>query len=130
MKKHLFFFFFLLLVLSISFSCTSNKKVKNNAQTKDSLTLKYAEGFSIRYFDDYKEVIVYSPWVKGTEYARYYLVTDLKINTPKDGTKVKIPLLTLAATSVTHFEFLNLLGELETITGVCSPAIIYNPEVR
>jgi len=130
MKKLSFYFLFFILVLGVSFSCTSNKQAKNHGQTNDSLTLKYAEGFSIRYFKRYKEVIVYSPWVKGTEYARYYLVTDLKVKTPKDGTKVKIPLQTLAATSVTHFEFLSLLGELETITGVCSPGIIYNPIVR
>jgi iron complex transport system substrate-binding protein len=38
-------------------------------------------------------------------------------------------LQTLATTSVTHLEFLSLLGELQTISGVCSPAIIYNPVV-
>ena len=110
-------------------SCGSKSSKTANAQTVDSLTLKYAEGFSIRYFKDYKEVIVYSPWVKGTEYARYYLVIDLKTKTPSNGTKVRIPLQTLATTSVTHLEFLSLLGELQTISGVCSPAIIYNPAV-
>jgi len=130
MKKLSFSYLFLMLILGICFSCTSNKKAKKNAQTNESLILKYAEGFSIRYFEEYKEVIVYSPWVKGTEYAHYYLVTDSNVKTPKDGTEVKIPLQTLATTSVTHFEFLSLLDELQTITGVCSPGIIYNPEVR
>jgi len=122
---------FLLIVFTIcSFiSCGSKSTKTANAQPVDSLKLKYAEGFTIRYYRDYKEVIVYSPWVKGTEYARYYLVTDLKTETPSNGTKVKIPLKTLATTSVTHLEFLTLLGELQTITGVCSPKIIYNPVV-
>ncbi|MDD4971093.1 MAG: ABC transporter substrate-binding protein [Paludibacter sp.] len=110
-------------------SCGSKSQKAENAQTSDTLKLSYAEGFSIRYFNNYKEVIVYSPWIKGAEYARYYLVTDLKIKTPSDGTRIKIPLQTLASTSVTHLEFLSLMGELPTITGVCSPSIIYNPTI-
>lgn len=118
-----------LLSIFIFFSCGNKQAKSANAQAIDSLSLKYAEGFSIRYFKDYKEVIVYSPWVRGTEYARYYLVADRKIKTPSNGTKVKIPLQTLASTSVTHLEFLSLLGELQTITGVCSPGLIYNQAV-
>ena len=129
MKKLLLCKFLISVVICVLVSCGGKTKKSDNAQTTDTLKLKYAEGFSIRYFRDYKEVIVYSPWVKGTEYARYYLVTDLNVKTPSNGIRVKIPLQTLATTSVTHLEFLSLLGELKTITGVCSPAIIYNPTV-
>jgi iron complex transport system substrate-binding protein len=112
------------------FSCT-NKSVQSNHQTvSDSLTLSYAQGFAVKYFAGYKEVVVFSPWVKGSVYARYFLVNDAKTKTPSNGTKVKIPLKTLAATSVTHFEFLSLLGELQTVNAVCSPEIIYNPEIN
>ena len=55
---------------------------------------------------------------------------DIKTKTPNDGEKIKIPLKTLASTSVTHLEFLSLLDEIQTITGVCSPALIYNPELQ
>jgi iron complex transport system substrate-binding protein len=118
------------LAVCLFVSCTSKSNKSENEQAINSLKLNYAQGFAIKYFSDYKEVIVYSPWVKGTEYARYYLVTDTKIKTPGDGTKVKIPLQTLVATSVTHFEFLSLLGELQTVNGVCSPGIIYNSEIN
>ena len=119
-----------LLSLCLFFSCNTKRAKTTDAQTSDSLKLKYAEGFAVKYFSGYKEVIVFSPWVKGTVYARYYLVKDANTKTPANGTKVKIPLQTLAATSVTHFEFLSLLGEINTITGVCSPKIIYNKEVN
>lgn len=124
----LYYFVIILSVCSLA-SCGHKTGGTKNPQTSDTLTLKYADGFSIRYFNSYKEVVVYSPWVKGTEYARYYLVDNMEIKTPANGTKVLIPLKTLASTSVTHIEFLNLLGELHTITGVCSPGIIYNPTV-
>jgi len=129
MKKLSLWSFLIVFTICSLISCGSKSTKTANAQPVDSLKLKYAEGFSILYYKDYKEVIVYSPWVKGTEYARYYLVADLKTETPSNGTKVKIPLQTLATTSVTHLEFLNLLGELQTITGVCSPKIIYNPSL-
>ena len=127
MKKLSLFVLFLAALSLVS--CGNKTSGKEKADSYDSLSVKYAHGFSIRYYRNYKEVIVYSPWVKGTEYARYYLVSDKKIKTPSDGTKIQIPLTTLATTSVTHLEFLNLLGELQTITGVCSPKIIYNPTV-
>ena len=126
--KHLPIIYLLSIILL--FSCANKKQEKSTAQTTDSLPIKYAEGFSVHYFAHYKEVIVYSPWIKGTEYVRYYLVLDTKTETPSDGTKVKIPLQTLAATSVTHLEFLSMLGELETLRGVCSPKLIYNQDVQ
>ncbi len=119
-----------LLTLAFFFSCTNKKTEQATSQKIDSLELKYAEGFSVEYHANYKTVIVYSPWIKGTKYARYYLVSDMEIETPIDGKKVKIPLQTLASTSVTHLEFLSMLGELETLRGVCSPHLIYNKEVQ
>ena len=115
-----------LLTFCILASCTSKHPKTDETKALDSLKLHYAEGFAIKQFARYKEVLVYSPWVKGVVYARYYLVNDANIKTPADGSKIQIPLQTLAATSVTHFEFLSLLGEINTVTGVCSPKIIYN----
>jgi len=129
MKKLSLFSISILFSVCCLISCGNKPSKTGNVLSSDSLTLKYAEGFSIRYFKDYKEIIVFSPWVKGTEYARYYLVTDTKIKTPSNGVKVLVPLQTLASTSVTHLEFLNLLGELPTVTGVCSPSLIYNPTI-
>ncbi len=120
----------LIFTFCILLSCTTRHAKTEVTKAVDSLKPHYAEGFTINYFTDYKQVIVFSPWVKGAVYACYYLVNDLKTKTPADGTKVLIPLKTLAATSVTHFEFLSLLGELQTVTGVCSPKIIYNPEIN
>lgn len=121
--------FILLVAIGFITSCTNPKSKIDGRTATDSLQIEYASGFAIHYFDEYKEVIVYSPWVKGTIYARYFLVKDAQAQTPEDGIKVKIPLESIAATSVTHFEFLNLLGELETIAGVCSSGFIYNREI-
>lgn len=120
--------YFIIVLFSLIFLSCSHQQ-KQSATDTVSNSNEYAEGFSIVSHDNYKEVIVYSPWVKGSVYARYYLVTDIATETPGNGKKVKIPLQTLAATSVTHFEFLSLLGEIESINAVCSPDIIYNPVI-
>lgn len=123
---------YILLILSIFLllSC-SVKETKNTAGlSSDTLKLKYAKGFSVSYYPYYKKIVVYSPWVKGSVYAIYYLVDKVDTQIPSDGIKVQIPLKTIAATSVTQFEFLSLIGELESINAVCSPKIIYNKEIN
>lgn len=123
-------FILLVFVSLLLLSCSPKNGHSTNSFSADSLKLQYAKGFEIKYFNRYKEVLVYSPWVKNTVFARYYLVSDLKTQTPADGIKMKVPLFSIAATSVTHFEFLALLHELTTIKAVCSPRLIYNNEVR
>lgn len=122
-----------LLFLSLLFffaSCVKKPGNVEQSSTSDTLQLKYAKGFAIRYFKNYKEVVVYSPWQKGSVFARYYLVNKPDIDIPKDGIRVTVPLRSLAATSVTHFEFLNLIDALKTVNAVCSPRIIYNKEIN
>lgn len=111
-------------------SCTEKKANETVISPTDSLQIEYAKGFAIQYFKEYKKVIVFSPWAKSTVYATYYLVNEKDTKTPSDGTKILIPLKSIAAASVTHFEFLSLLNELETINGVCSSNIIYNETIN
>lgn len=127
MKKNIY------ILLSVLFfiSC-GNKKSNNQAseQPNTRTSLEYAKGFSIQDFDEYKEVTVYSPWKKDEVYAKYFLVKDENAEVPTDGVKVKIPLQNIAVASVTYLEFLNLLGEVQSITGVCTPKLVYNKEVQ
>jgi ABC-type Fe3+-hydroxamate transport system, periplasmic component len=128
MKKNIILF--IILLLSV-FSCKHKSSEKGfSAIPIDSLKIEYAEGFKIIYYSDYKEIIVENPWKAGEVYARYYLVKNKDIETPSDGQKIVIPLQTVATTSVTHFEFLSLLGELQKVTGICSPELIYNAELH
>ena len=126
-KTTLYIFLFVLLTFN---SCAKKQENQRTIKPVTTLKLNYAEGFSVLKYKDYKEVIVYSPWKKGEIYARYYLVKDEKTKIPVDGVKINIPLKTLATTSVTHLEFMSLLDEIQTITGVCSPKLIYNSELQ
>jgi iron complex transport system substrate-binding protein len=126
--KQLLLSFFLPFIL---FSC-GGKQPKNTVATnkKDSLEIRYATGFSVYYTGDYKQVVVHHPWEKGAVYANYYLVERPDTQVPTDGVKILIPLQTIAPVSATHFEFLSLLDELHSVTGVCRPELIYHPVIR
>lgn len=122
---------FLLLPCFVLFiACTHGSSHLAKEQPVDSLRLSHAEGFSIRYFQNYKEVVVFNPFSHNAVYQRYYLVQDTGVCVPPDGLKIKIPVRSLAATSVTHFEFLNLLHVIDAVTGVCSSKIIYSPQIN
>ncbi len=119
----------IIFIFIILFSCSPKNTEKSTNVATDSLQLHYAEGFNVLYHSNYKEVIVYSPWGKGEIYVRYFLVKDKNTKTPTNGLKILVPIQSLAATSVTHFEFLSLLGEINSLSGVCSPHLIYNKAV-
>lgn len=92
--------------------------------------LSHARQFSITHTDNYTVVNVFNPWKMGDTYATYYLVKDSLVDTPTDGNKVLIPVKSLMANSTTHLGFLDLIGELPVVTGVCSADYIYNPTIR
>jgi iron complex transport system substrate-binding protein len=127
---------FIILIISVflfSFillSCGIREKDANNSDPDSTLSVKYATGFSVSYFSNYKRVEVFNPWQKNTSLAIYYLVSDNSTKTPDDGTRIKIPLQRLGITSCTHIEFLNLLGVLSTVKGVSIPKLTYNQQLR
>lgn len=123
------FFYFLILTLLFS-SCGHTAQQATDELLPDStITTTYATGFKIDYFPHYKRVTLLNPWQKGSVLATYYLVTDKNTQTPDASQTVRIPLTKLAVTSCTHFEFLALLNELHTVTGVCTPELIYNETI-
>ena len=122
--------FYLLLPLLI---CACNQAPQKSQSIKlptDTLNLKYSEGFNIYYYDNYKLIEIYNPWVKNEIQQRLYLVSDNTIKTPTDGIKILVPVHNIAISSSTHVEFLNILGKLSTVKGACTPHLIYNDSIR
>lgn len=127
MKKSIY------ILLSVLFFISCGNKKSNNQTTEqpnNRTSLYYAQGFSIRNFENYKELTVFSPWKKDEVYAKYFLVKDENTDVPTNGIKVKIPLQSIAVASVTYLEFLSLLDEIQSISGVCTPKLVYNQAVQ
>lgn len=121
----LYFCLFLILI-----AC-GGKQVNTTANTtkETPVILSKANGFSIAHADDYTIVTVYNPWKKGEIYDKYYLIKEETTTVPSDGHKVIVPLKSLMTNSATHLGFLELLGELDKVTGVCNSDYIYNPSI-
>ncbi|MFV0470964.1 MAG: ABC transporter substrate-binding protein [Paludibacteraceae bacterium] len=111
----------------ILLSCNNTNQTNHSlSQSPNSLKLTYAKGFTINTHADYKEVTVFNPWKQGEIYARYFLVRDKNVKTPADGVKIQIPIKKMASSSATHLSFLDLLGEIHTVSGFCKPSLAYN----
>lgn len=85
---------------------------------------RYANGFALIDSAQYRIAVVYSPWAKGQEMARYYLSRDTAARLA--GKRViRIPLERVTVTSCTHVGFLNALGQIDRLAGVCNPELVY-----
>lgn len=124
-QKYLPFFILLCLLTS----CNSNPGKTSSGNDGTAVEMKYAKGFGIAHAADYTTVTVYNPWKPGEIYDKYYLVKEEKTTVPEDGHKVTIPLKSLMSNSATHLSFLEMLGELDKVTGVCNAGYIYNPTI-
>lgn len=128
MKMKALFLFITLVLLT---SCARQQSdTKYQANPGDSMTISYADGFYVNYHDGFKEVVVINPWQKNEIFARYYLVNTQDQEVPANGVKILIPVQSVAITSATHTEFMQLLSVIDNITGLCSPNLIYNPFLR
>ncbi|MDR1653276.1 MAG: ABC transporter substrate-binding protein [Prevotellaceae bacterium] len=114
------------------FAVSCNRKPHNRVETDavDSLKIEFARGFSVAFHAGYKSVRVKNFRNINAPENRYYLVKDANTETPPDGVKVQIPLQRLAACSATFYEFLQLLGEIESVVAVANGDIAYNQIIR
>lgn len=113
-------------------SCVTNDKSADIVtQTPDSVTtLSYAKHFSLEHYHNYTVAIVLNPWDSGTVLGKYFLVKDKSINVPSDGVKVLTPVTNAAATSCCHVAFINNLGCVNNIKGVCNPELMYCSAIK
>lgn len=120
----------LIIIISACQGNSNQASDTKNLSSGDTVNLIYAEGFDIINHQSYKEVIVHDPWTASQSLAKYYLVQSDTVIVPDDGQKLILPLKSIAATSVTHFEFLSLLGVLNLVNGICSPELVFNESIR
>lgn len=116
------------LLAVILFSCSGNKQPTATIETTtDSIyKVKYAKGFTVNIYDDYKLVSVRDPWDTTRILQQYILVDknkELPANLP-EGTIIRTPLENVAAYSTIHSATLQEIGAIGTIRGVCEPEYI------
>lgn len=125
-----YFIFFAVVFFFLFGACKSDSNKQKAVAAESGYALKYADGFSVFQHQGYQELIVWNPWKKSEVFARYYLVRDEGVQTPSNGLKIRVPVQSIAITSVTHIAFLDLLNETALVTGACSPELIYHDGLR
>ncbi|GAB4478896.1 MAG: ABC transporter substrate-binding protein [Anaerolineae bacterium] len=98
----------------------------------DKVTLDYAEGLTITYFDHYKVIDVPSAWPGGGQSFRYVLV---QCGTPPpagydDAVIIEVPAGRVVSMSTTYITQMDDLGVLDRLAGLDSFAYVSNPAVR
>jgi len=127
----------ILLCAAILYSCNKSSNQKTDLpsiEQKESAGKsfpKYAKGFSIKYYDNYKIVEVKNSWDTTRLAARYILVNKgTKKPTKLKGDLIEVPVKNMACVFTTHIGYALKLGVLESIKGVCEPQYIKNQEVQ
>ncbi|MDO5523174.1 MAG: ABC transporter substrate-binding protein [Bacteroidia bacterium] len=125
------FTFTLFLFLVVTFGCNQKKHQPADNLSTGSSGTKYAKGFQITAFENYKRVVIYNPWDadKAKPFAVYYLCENDSISVPDDGMRLKIPLNSMVVNTFSYFEFLRQLDELDKVIGVTDAPRIYNSAI-
>ena len=81
------------------------------------LSLQYAQGFRVDYFDGYRVVTVLAPG-SGTQEKFQYVLVQRGQESPDgyDGVpRIEIPVRTVITTSTTHLPHIEKLGEVHSL---------------
>jgi len=105
----------LLLFSFLVIGCTKDKK-QNTELTKPSSSVKYAKGFDIITSDNYKKLIITSPYQNSKKTFEYFITTKKNKDAPLINELV-VPVREIVVTSTTHIPMIELLEEEHTIVG-------------
>ena len=129
MKQICFFIIFVLWTVS----CTQSK-VQNTTGSDllSSDTIRYAQGFTVQYFDDYTSVEVRDPW-DSTRILQRYLLVDREQSVPGNlpkGTVVRTPIRNIVVYTSVHAAIIDQLNEADKVIGVCEPRYMDTPAIQ
>jgi len=123
----------LLVFLLLSSSCRQAPAAKKQTSARTgSAEIRYAQGFRIDYFDNYKLLSIYSGIGPAADTAQYVLLKK-GAKAPEGYTKaqlITIPVQNLVAMASTHVAQAEFAGVTDAIIGLGSFKYITSPAVR
>lgn len=112
-------FRFLIILLFVSCKNEPKKITETGTSTQEEVAIKYAEGFEITNFENYKTITLKNPWPGSNRTFTYALIkkgAELP-NDEKFDAVVEIPVKRIVVTSTTHIPSLDALGEIDALIG-------------
>ena len=135
------FFCFLLLIFWSCKDSTSIQKVDENEAKPTITQLKYAQGFNIKTYKNFKVLEISKPWKGSEKTYRFALISDTKNMKAEtlieklsktslyDGV-IKTPLESIVITSTTHIPALELLNVQDKLVGFPGMDYVSSKSVR
>jgi iron complex transport system substrate-binding protein len=111
----------ILCFLLVFASCNSQQQElekEKAVQLSSEIQLKYAEGFTIKKFENYKIITINEAWKNAGDTYKYVLYQNEKPTDVKGATFIKVPIESIACMSLTHVAFLEKLGVENSIVGI------------
>jgi len=119
-----------LLVLTIIAlnSCNQKKQPNLNSDKNYSLTkIKYAKGFEIRKFKNFKKLVIKAPYQNSKEIFEFVLSESVL---SKNTNVIKTPINSIVVTSTTHIPMLELLEVEHKLIGYPNTSYISSKKTR
>ncbi len=110
----------LVLLACLLIACqTTTKKQTNTTVPKAQLSIEFATGFDIQYFEGYKEITLTNAWPGTDKKFKYALLEKgTTLSNPEEyDAIVQLPISKMVVTSTTHIPSLEMLGVEETLIG-------------
>lgn len=132
--KNLFKLFLLISIINLNFACEESKVNQTDKELKDEtvnhIAVKYAKGFSIDEYKNYKVLNIYNAWKGENSTYQYVLYKEKKPKGFSDATFIKIPIKSIACMSLTHLAFIDRLNKNNTITAISGCDYVSNQQIR
>ncbi len=112
-------------------SCSKEPK-KTTVNNHTNTSIKYAKGFDIQTYTDYKKLIINTPYKSSKNPLTYILVTD-KTNISqfsKTEKIIKIPIKNIVVTSTTHIPMLESLDVTQALIGFPNTKYVSSKKTR
>jgi iron complex transport system substrate-binding protein len=106
------------------------EKPEFKAEKKLKKTLvKYAQGFDIQVYEDYKKLVIKSPYPDAENQQEFILVTSPDKDL-KSQNQLHVPVKKMVATSTTHIPMIELLGAANSLVGFPNTDYISSERTR
>jgi iron complex transport system substrate-binding protein len=92
--------------------------------------VKYAKGFSIEKFSDYKVLTLFNAWKGEKTNYKYVLYRNIKPKGYEGAIFIKTPIKTIACMSLTHVAFIDKLNQNNSIVALSGCNYVSNNEVK
>ncbi|MEQ8924246.1 MAG: ABC transporter substrate-binding protein [Fulvivirga sp.] len=123
---------FILTILVAACSKNQQKEEVIKTHPSESLSLNYATGFEVHYYEGYKKVIVKKPFMNA-ESGLEYILSDNPQSLSEDlksKSIIKTPINSIVCTSTTHIPFLDYLNESNSLVGFPTTDYISSEKMR